>query len=435
MPSTRHIAVTSLIKILNKAMKPKEALDELAVDLDKRDRAFVMELVYGVLRYRDYLDRLLKRFIKKPSGISQFTFNNLRSALYQIEYMRVPERAAVNEAVNLERFSEGKRGLVNAVLRNYLRKRDSIDLSSEIEDPIEFISITTSHPKWLVKRWVERFGYDAALKLAEANNIIPPVVFRADSEGSREYILKALIGKGIEAHPTQFSPVGIVLKEFPLALNSELLTHNLFIQDEAAQFVVYLLNPRPGERVLDACAAPGGKTTHIAQLMKDSGEIVSVESDDRRIGKLRENVSRLGHNSVRIINADVGVLEQSGFDRILLDAPCSSIGVIRRNPDVKYRHSEKDIARYHIVQSDLLNAVSRLLKTGGTMVYSVCSTEPEEGEDVIKEFLQQKPNFSIIKGDYDFMRPFEGQEGFYRTFPHTHGMDGFFAARLKKKAE
>jgi 16S rRNA (cytosine967-C5)-methyltransferase len=443
MPSTRQIAVTALNKIFNKGIKPKEALDELSGDLDKRDRAFLMEIVYGVLRYRDYLDYMLKDFLKKPSGLSPNTLNNLRSAVYQLKYMRVPEWAVVDEAVNLERFNQGKRALINAVLRNFLRHKDEIKDPPK-DKPVEYISVTTSHPRWLIKQWIKRFGFDEALKLAEANNRIPPVVLRAESAEKREEMLKKFAEKGIEAYPAEFSPVGIVLKEFPAALNSELLTHNLFVQDEAAQLVTYLLNPLPHGRVLDACAAPGGKTTHIAQMMEDSGEIIAVESEYKRIEQLKENISRLGLRSIRVIHGDVRDLDKTGhwplatgyFDRILLDAPCSSIGVIRRNPDVKYRHTKKDIIGYKENQLDMLRAVSRFLKTGGIMVYSVCSTEPEEGEEVIKEFLHNNPEFSIIEGDHDFLKPFEvlDQEGhvFYRTFPHRHNMDGFFAARLKR---
>ncbi|MCL4456037.1 MAG: 16S rRNA (cytosine(967)-C(5))-methyltransferase RsmB [Nitrospirae bacterium] len=435
MPSTRQIAVTALNKIFNKGIKPKEALDELSVDLDKRDRAFLMEIVYGVLRYRDYLDYMLKDFLKKPSGLSQNTLNNLRSAVYQLKYMRVPEWAVVDEAVNLERFNKGKRALVNAVLRNFLRRK------YQIKDPpkdnaVDYISITTSHPRWLVKRWINRFGFDEALALAVANNRIPPVVLRVADEKKRQEILEKFSEKGVEARPTKFSPVGIVLKEFSSILDSELSTHKLFIQDEAAQLVTYLLNPQSGERVLDACAAPGGKTTHIAQIMRDTGEVVAVESEEKRLRQLEENVLRLGLKSIKIVHGDVKSLDTGLFDKILLDAPCSSIGVIRRNPDVKYRHNEKDLLRFRENQKSMLNAVSRLLKTGGVMVYSVCSTEPDEGEDVLASFLQDNPNFSIIKGSHDFLEPFEvsGRDGhlFYRTFPHKHDMDGFFAVRLKK---
>jgi 16S rRNA (cytosine967-C5)-methyltransferase len=441
--STRQIAVTALNKTFSKGVKPKEALDELSGDLDKRDRAFLMEIVYGVLRYRDYLDWMLKDFLKRPSGLSSYTINNLRVAVYQLKYMRVPEWAVVDEAVNLERFNRGKRALVNAVLRNFLRHKDGIKEPPK-DNPVEYISVTTSHPRWLVKRWIKKFGFNEALKLAEANNMIPPVVLRTESAEKRRAILRKFAGNGIEAYPTEFSPVGIILKEFPAALNSELLTHKLFVQDEAAQLVTYLLNPLLHERVLDACAAPGGKTTHIAQMMNDTGEIIAVESEDKRIRQLEENISRLGLKSIKIIHGDVRDLGKTGnwqlatgyFDKILLDAPCSSIGVIRRNPDVKYRRTKKDLVGYKENQLDMLREVSRFLKTGGIMVYSVCSTEPEEGEEVIKEFLHNNPDFSIINGDYDFLKPFEvlDQEGnvFYRTFPHRHNMDGFFAVRLRK---
>ncbi|BCB96969.1 Sun protein [Dissulfurispira thermophila] len=433
--NTRQLAITALNKIFNKGIKPKEAIDELSINLDKRDRAFLMEIVYGVLRYRDYLDWMLRNFLKRPSGLSHNTLNNLRVAVYQLKYMRVPEWAVVDEAVNLERFNQGKRALVNAVLRNFLRHKEEIKYPPK-DDSVEYISITTSHPRWLVQRWIKRFGFNEALKLAEANNRIAPVVLRAESAGKREEILKRFVEKGIEAYPTEFSPVGIVLKEFP---STEFLTHNLFFQDEAAQLVTYLLNPLPHEKVLDACAAPGGKTTHIAQMMKDSGEIAAVEAEEKRMKQLEENISRLRLKSIKIIHGNAMDLNKIDyFDRILLDAPCSSIGVIRRNPDVKYRHSGKDLIRYRENQLNMLKIVSRFLKRGGIMVYSVCSTEPEEGEDVIKEFLHDHPNFSIIKGDYDFLRHFEVlyAEGYlvYRTFPHRHNMDGFFAARLKKIA-
>ena len=440
MPSTRHLAITALNKIFNKGIKPKDALDELSVDLDKRDRAFLMEIAYGVMRYRDYLDWVLKDFLKKPSGLSPYTINNLRAAVYQLKYMRVPEWAVVDEAVNLERFSEGKRSLVNAVLRNFLRNKEQIKKPSN-DNPAEYISITTSHPRWLIKRWIKRFGYDEALKLAEKNNEMPPLTIRMNNVSEKEQVLQILHEKGVGAHPTRYSPVGVVIEgHYSYQELSEILPFTYFVQDEAAQLVTYLLNPLPHERVLDACAAPGGKTTHIAQTMEDSGGIIAVESEEKRIRQLKENVSRLGLRSIKVIHGDVKSLDtrqfDKQFDKILLDAPCSSIGVIRRNPDAKYRHTKKDLIRYKENQLDMLRAVSRFLKTGGIMVYSVCSTEPEEGEEVIREFLYSNPDFSIIEGDHDFLKPFEvlDKDGhlFYRTFPHRHNMDGFFAAGLKR---
>ncbi|MCL4490508.1 MAG: 16S rRNA (cytosine(967)-C(5))-methyltransferase RsmB [Nitrospirae bacterium] len=445
MSPTRELAVIALNNILKKSKKPKEVLEDLSFDLDKRDRAFLMELVYGVLRHRDSLDWMLKDFLRNPSGLPADTLNNLRIAVYQITSMRVPEWAAVNEAVDVEKSYKGKAPLVNAVLRNFLRNRDKIASPPE-DNPVGCISITTSHPEWLVRRWVERFGTEEALSLAEKNNEVPPFTIRMGSGAERGEALLVLAEHGIKARPARYSPAGITIEDFHSFDGlSKILPSGFMVQDEASQLMAYLLNPLPGERALDACAAPGGKTTHIAQLMKDGGEVVSVEIDGKKLEHLEQNISRLGLKSVRVIQCDVRNLDNSDycrqvadrcfFDRILLDAPCSATGVIRRNPDVKYRHGPQDLIRLKRMQLEILHAVSTLLKPGGIMVYSVCSTEPEEGEEVIREFLQGNHGFSIIEGDYDFLRRFEIRDSghvFYRTFPHRYDMDGFFAARLKK---
>lgn len=437
-PSTRERAVDALALIFAKGRKPKEALDEAAAGLDKRERSFIMELVYGVLRHRDYLDWMLAPFTRKPAGLPPATLNNLRLAVYQLHFLRVPEWAAVNEAVEVEKARSGKAALVNGVLRSFLRKREETAPPPQ-DDPIAYISVTTSHPRWLVKRWVKRFGHEEALLLAKKNNEVPPLTIRVDGEGARERALRLLADKGIRARPTASSPDGIRLDEMRSVSDlSAALDMPYIVQDEAAQLVGYLLDPAPGERVLDAAAAPGGKTTHIARLMDDRGEVVAVEAEAARLPQLEENVARLGIRSVRIVHADARELSEPEFglfDRVLLDAPCSALGVIRRNPDVKYRHAKADLQRFKGVQLDLLRSVSRLLTPGGVLVYAVCSTEPEEGEEVIAAFLQESPDFSIIKGDREFLRPFECASAgltVYRTFPHRHDMDGFFAARLRR---
>ena len=441
--TTRAIAVQALSKIFaavaGASHKPKEVLETLSGQLDDRERSFLMEIVYGVLRYRDYLDWILAKFLDKPSSLPPDTMNNLRIAVYQIKFMRVPEWAAVNESVNIEKGRsdrKGKAGLVNAVLRSYLRQSKDIGSPDE-KETVSYISITTSHPSWLIRRWIVRLGRIEALKLAQANNEIPPLTVRID--GDRKGAMKALEEGGIEAQETRYSPVGIIIKgvaprQIPLDVSSYV------IQDEAAQLIAYLLNPFPGERVLDACAAPGGKTTHIARLMKDEGEVVAVEIDADRVRRLKDNVSRLGLKSVTVIRGDMKQYVNGIFDKVLLDAPCTSMGVIRRNPDVKYRHEEKDLARFRAMQISFMSSAARLLKPGGSMVYSVCSTEPEEGEAVIKSFLQSHPDFSIIQGAYSFLDQFaysnEAGHLFYRTWPHRDGpdyaMDGFFAARLER---
>ncbi|HTZ19044.1 MAG TPA: 16S rRNA (cytosine(967)-C(5))-methyltransferase RsmB [Dissulfurispiraceae bacterium] len=446
--STRKIALAALSNIFAGSDKPKEALDRLSQNLDNRDKAFLMEMVYGVLRHRDSLDWVLGSFLQRPSDLPDGTINNLRIAMYQLRFMRVPQWAAVNEAVEVEKTVGRKAALVNAVLRNYLRR------SKEIRDPdgsdiVRKISIMTSHPAWMVKRWIERLGPDETLKLAQSNNDIPPITLRID--GDRKEALRLLDENGIEAVPTEYSHSGIVIQGTRKAADEPgdseyrriapqhipLDVSGYVIQDEAAQLVGYLLGPHPGERVLDACAAPGGKTTHIARLMQDTGEVVAVDVDAGRLRKLEENVSRLGLRSVKIVHGDIRCGAVEGlFDKILLDAPCSSIGVVRRNPDVKYRHTESDLGRLQILQTDLLEGTVRYLKPGGIMVYSVCSTEPEEGEEVVRNFLHSHADFSIIEGACTFLDHFAFRDDkgrlYYRTWPHRHRMDGFFAVRFTR---
>lgn len=428
----RKLAIKALYDVFKLSIKPKEVVDRLSAWLENRDIAFFMEIFYGVLRHRDYLDWILRHFLKKPSGLSINTLNNLRVALYQIQYMRVPEWAAVNEAVSLEDYKS--KSVVNAVLRSFLRERDKIKLPPE--NSIDYIAISTSHPKWLIKRWIKRFGFRETLELATANNKIPPITLRVEEPEKREYIIEVLKNKGIESFLTEYSPAGVCLKVFPSVLHDEIKNLKLFVQDEAAQLVTYLLDPLPYERVLDVCAAPGGKTTHIAQLMKDLGEIVAVDADEKRIKLLLENIKRLNLSSIRVIRSDIRDLKDIGFfDKILIDAPCSSLGVIRRNPDIKYRRTRKDLCDYKEKQIEILNSSSRFLKKDGFMVYSVCSTEQEEGEDVIRQFLKDRDDFISVEGVYNFLKPFKIMEKgliYYRTFPHRHNMDGFFMARLKK---
>ncbi|RPI36062.1 MAG: RsmB/NOP family class I SAM-dependent RNA methyltransferase, partial [Nitrospiraceae bacterium] len=296
------------------------------------------------------------------------------------------------------------------------------------------VAINTSHPKWLIRRWFERFGKDEALMLARANNEIQPFSIRANRlRISRDDLLKKLTENGIENEPTRFSPDGIMLKEMHTYADLSFI-HGLFaVQDEASQLIPYLLDLRPGERILDACAAPGGKTSHIAQIIQDNGEIIAAEKDPKRIVGLNENLKMLGVGSAKIINADINSMKEGEigkFDRILLDAPCSSIGVIRKNPDVKYKYTVADLTRNREKQLALLKTVSRFLEEKGRLVYSVCSIEPEEGEQVIREFLKTAGDFRIIEEvKPDFLHTFM-DKGLFRTYPHKNKMDGFFGVAL-----
>jgi 16S rRNA (cytosine967-C5)-methyltransferase len=441
MANVRLLAITGLHSIFSHEEKPGNLIDRHALQFNKRDTAFLMEITYGVIRYRDTLDWILNHFLKKPVQLSDFTMNNLRTAVYQIYFMRTPDWAVVHEAVNIEKgkgidrkLTAGKPSLVNAILRNMLRERERFKPPFEFDNSALSIAVNTSHPLWLVKRWIKRFGDCEAGLIAESNNIIPPLTVRANTlRTTREKLMKMLADHRIASEPTQFSPSGILLKNRP-AYSELSFAHDLFtVQDEASQLISYLLNPQPGERILDACAAPGGKTSHLAELSEDKGKITAVEKDRNRMTMLEQHIKKLGITSVRTLHADMIKLMNVGFfDKILLDAPCSSIGVIRRNPDIKYRHTARELMAFQAKQLQLLIVSSRLLKKKGVLVYSVCSTEPEEGEDVIKEFLKTERDFRIINDEQDVLAPLK-DDMFFRSLPHIHNMDGFFGVSLCKQ--
>lgn len=437
MQNVREIALDVLRDILSGGAKPRDALELVSEGLGRKDRAFLMETTYGVVRLRDRLDWTIDRFLKKPSAIRGRTRNNLRLGAYQLLHMRVPDWAAVNEAVKLE---SKHAALVNAVLRNVIRNKSIIekelkalragvsDESAPFAQRAAAISTLTSHPRWLVRRWMRRFGAREALDLVDANNRIPPLTLRVNTlRATRDSLIDEIREAGIEAEPARFSPEGIRLKGARPVSDISGFLGRAYVQDEAAQLISHMLNPRPGERVLDACAAPGGKTTHMAQLMENRGEVVAVDIDEKRLQTLEHNVSMLGISIIKVVEGDVNSLKGLGlFDKVLVDAPCSSTGVIRRNPDVKYRRRAGDLQRYYERQLGILSSASRFLRPGGILVYCTCSTEPEEGEQVVREFLKTSRDFFNIN-DVPV-----GDE-FMRTYPHRHDMDGFFGARLKRR--
>ena len=420
--------------------KPKDVLDTLSTGLVQRDRAFLMEIVYGVLRHRDTLDLILSWLMKKPGGVPRRTLNNLRAGIYQIFFMRVPEWAAVNESVDME----GKlRGLVNGVLRNAVRNRQSYEARLDAlndscpalppEDAVTAIAALTSHPRWLIKRWQQRLGTEGAHELATVNNMIPPLTLRANTlDISRDDLVEVLRKKGFVCEPTPVSPHGIVL-DGTVPFRELDIKEQAVVQDEGAQMVSLMLASKPGERVLDACAAPGGKTSHMAAMMDDSGEIVALDSDEARLDMLRDNIDNLGIDCVSVHKADLlEYKDEDGFDAVLLDAPCSALGVIRRNPDIKYRRKQSDLQKYSATQYALLEAAARLVRPGGRLLYAVCSTEPEEGEQVVERLLKSSEEFDIIDNSSVMPEGIISEGGFMRTWPHADGMDGFFAAALRR---
>jgi 16S rRNA (cytosine967-C5)-methyltransferase len=436
----RFVALLILQEVLHQGKKPKDSIERRSGILELRDRALLQEMVYGTLRNLYYLDWYLHPYLKDPQRLKKTTLNNLRVGAYQIIFMRIPDWASVNETVEIEKMSGRNVSLVNAVLRSIVQNKTCPALP---EEPIKRLSIVTSHPEWLVKRWIDQFGFHETQTLLRVHNEIPPLTLRVNSlKTDRDNIARRLKAKSIDCNYTDCSPVGLKIVSPYTFGDLKALLGDVYIQDEAAQLISFILQPEEGQLILDACAAPGGKTIHIAELTKDRAKIYAVDKSSGRLEKLKENVKRHDLRSVRIIRADLtrDSMEEK-FHRILLDAPCSSLGVCRRNPDVKYKYQvNNNLKEFQERQLELLMRLSTSLLPDGILLYSVCSFEPEEGIEVVNRFLHKRKDYFIIK-TYSLeqsllmknLARFINSKGYFTTLPHRDGMDGFFAVMLSRR--
>ncbi len=365
-------------------------LDHSREVFDARDSAFILELVYGTLRNRAWLDWVLNLFSAQPVAKTDVrTRNILRLGAYQLLLLdRVPPSAAINTSTELAKAFGKKQGYVNGLLRNLDRKRSSIS-EPRFSEPAKRLAVLYSHPEWLVRRWLTRFGREQAETLLRENNRPAPLVVRTNTlKATRDELKASLVSQGAQAVETNYSDIGLEILSSPGIRTLDAYQQGFFmVQDEAAQLVGLMLAPAPGETVLDACAAPGGKATHLAELMQNRGTIVALEIDRTRMNRIVENSLRLGSTIIAPRLGDAALYQQGGFDKILIDAPCSGLGVLRRHPDGRWSKSEQMIRERQRLQSRILENCAKLLKPGGALVYATCSTEPEENEDVVQAFL------------------------------------------------
>lgn len=438
----RENARAAAFKVLNR-IESGDAFADILLEAElhgfsEADAGLATEITNGVLRWRIRLDFCVDLFSSiKTKKLEHRVLNALRIGAYQLLFLtRVPASAAINESVNLVK-KDGRRtvGFVNAVLRKIDSQRAGIMMPDE-SDPVRHISIAYSHPEWIVRRWIGRYGAEEAAALCKANLSVPPRTLRVNTlVTAREKLLAELAAEGIEVKAAAFSPDGIeVVSGGPLKPKDK----RYYIQDEASQLVSLLLSPLPGQKVIDACAAPGGKTTHMAQLMGNRGDITAIDRYAGRLKIVNETAARLGVSIIRTMEADssgpLGLVPAS-FDAVLCDVPCSGLGVLRRSPDIKYRRKEEGLPALSENQARILENMSAYLKAGGSMVYSTCTFEPEETDEVVRGFLSRRDDFELERAEAFLPEGAEGLadgNGFLRTFPHRHGMDGFFAARLKK---
>ncbi len=415
--------------------------------LEERDRAFISQLVQGSVRWRARLDWTVRQISDSPlKKISPPVLNILRLALYQILFLdRVPESAAVNEAVKQtkKRHPSYIVSFVNAVLRKACRHKNQIAFPDRDKSPVEYLSVFYSYPEWLVRKWIREWGVDFTEALLDAQNRIPKLTVRCNSLRTD----RAVLIRGLEAEqrivgtPTATSPQGVRLEDFRGRVDQDkAFQEGLFqVQDEAAQLTSILVSPAAGETVLDLCAGYGGKTTHLAELMGDRGQVIALDRNRTRLVSLLTNAVRLGIGSVVPVAADasrdLSSLFRVRFDRIVVDAPCSGLGVISRHPDGKWNKTEQDIPRLAQLQKKILSSACSVLRSGGTLLYVTCTLSREENEEVVEACLAGNKGM-VLEDLRDQAPPWArdviDDRGFLRTFPHLHGMDGFFGALMKR---
>jgi 16S rRNA (cytosine967-C5)-methyltransferase len=413
---------------------------------DERDRALAGEIATGTLRWQGAYDAVIAAFAKRPaSRLDPEVLDVLRMTAFQLLHLdRVPASAAVNDAVNLARKA-GKgsaSGLVNAVLRRISRERAHLPLpsrphaTSSRADTLAYLATTLSHPEWLVSRWLDRYGFEDAEAWALFDNSPATLTIRANTlRTSRQALSGQLASLGVDTEPARFATDALYVRSGNPLL-TPLAAQGLFsVQDESSQLVAQLTAVQPGERVLDACASPGGKTTAMAAAMRNDGLIVATDVRGRRVDLLRRTIESAGARCARVVQADVaGVLPfTTTFDCVLLDAPCSGLGTVRRDPDIRWRRSPDDFERFAAVQLAMLGRAAEVTAAGGRLVYATCSSEPDENEAVVSRFLNDRPEFESAPSRIPAeLARFTTADGYFRTFPVRHGLEAFFAAMLVK---
>jgi len=433
------------IKILNRVDRTDAYLDKLLEielkhsELSGKDKALLFEIVHGVIRWLGRIDWILNGFYKGQfSKCIPNVKNSMRVALYQILFLdRIPDHAAVNESVEFVKKLQGEKSanLTNAVLRNIIRNRKGIRYPNKDEDIVGYLSAYYSHPTWMVKRWINRFGEEETEKLLISNNMKPAHTLRVNNLKTSVDELKKLLNS-VELGFTSGKYLNnyIHLNALTNITQWEYFQKGYFsIQDESTGFACKVLDPKPGMKILDLCAAPGGKTSFLSDMMNNEGEIVALDKFESRLELFNKNIQRLGINNVRSIAKDALQFNEKGFDAVLADVPCSGLGTLTKKPDIKWKKDFGDIRKLGNIQFELLKKSSELVSTGGLVVYSTCTIEPEENILIVNKFLEQHNNFELVNLNEQFDFNLLDENGCIQTLPNRHKIDGAFVAKLIRK--
>ncbi len=408
------------------------------------DRSFATELVYGTVKWLLQIDYIIGKYSSiKLKKLSPWIKNVLRLGVYQLLHTdRIPVSAACNTAVDLaKRYGhQASSRFVNAVLRNVAKNKDSIPYPDK-NDIVSYLSILYSHPVWMVEKWIELFGTEFTEKLLKSNNQVPDFIIRTNTlKTDRNTLLDMLHKEGISAEPGRYVEEAVILKNPSSIANLEAFKKGYFqVQDESSMLAAKILDPREGETVIDVCSAPGGKATHMAQLMNNKGTVIARDIYQHKLNLIEQSCSRLGIDIIKTDIHDACSLDDTlvgKADRVLIDAPCSGLGIIRKKPDIKYSRTDNDLKEITVLQRDILKNASKYLKVGGYMIYSTCTIQPQENLEIVQDFLAENPDFTLT-GFKELMPPTldiaSSAEGYIQLFPNINQTDGFFISKIKRE--
>lgn len=448
-PTAREVAMEILTKVEQQQAYSNLLLNQTLqkYKLERLETALTTEIVYGTIQRRNTIDYFLNRFVAKGiEKLQPWVRNLLRLSFYQIYYLeRIPVHAIVNEAVNIAKRKghKGISGMVNGILRNVERQKEKLTIPENLAAAPR-ISLTYSHPEWMVSRWIQQYGESTAEWICQANNSSPHVSVRVNAvKHNRDTLMEAMREENIHVQPSPLAKDGIIVEGVGNMAYTDWFTNgDISIQDESSMLVAQIVHPEPGMTVLDCCAAPGGKTAHLAEMMKNNGKVWANDIHPHKQKLIDEQAKRLELNCIETLVSDAQHLSRKfspqSFDRILVDAPCSGLGVIRRKPDLKWTKQESEIKQIPDVQLQILSTASKLLKPEGILVYSTCTLEYEENQGVIEAFLQKHSQFELDPSitqsvPQELVNMMNMPDGMIRILPHYYDSDGFFIAKLKMK--
>ena len=441
----RKIALKILMEINEEgAYSNISLMRNLNNDIKNADQGLIREIVYGTLENMIYIDWVINKFSKtRFNKISPVIKQILRMGIYQILFMdRIPDSAAVNESVNLAKkhSHKGAFGFVNGILRNISRNKDNIIVSDKNKNPLEYLTIKYSHPQWMIKDWLSQFGFDFTESLCIANNTKPKLNIRVNTlKTTKDKLLKKLNNLGLRVSKTNLAKDGIIVDNPLKITETEEFKNGYFqIQDESSMLVGEIMNPEQNSLIIDVCSAPGGKSTHLAQKMKNNGKIIARDIYEHKLKLISDNAERLGIDIIETENFNALDIDNKYIgkaDYCLVDAPCSGLGLIRRKPEIKWTKQKDNIDGITNLQYKILKNASLYLKKNGVLVYSTCTIEKKENISLIQKFLNNHSNFKFMGFDnlikYDDTTKTASQ-GYLELYPNIHNTDGFFIAKLVK---